>query len=342
MKQINSIQRRTIIVSHYQNPLFLRTKKIPNYLFLKTKNNNCHDYFEIGFNLRNQNKIELIFLNKSCALATTCLDLICQYLYLENINYGLNLIAAFKNFLKNVNFENEIALINLNQKKLKDLVVFSKLYLQKHRYSCLSISLNLIESVLKNTLYKNKIRTQFKEKLLTQNKFLNSLNSILIQKLVIKKIKESNFKNIGIYLNNCFEVKTKKIIKYCLRKKINLYVPKIISNKKLVFIKINQNTTFKFNKFKIKEPIINNKTIFLKQNKLQVLILPCLFFILNPLKRFGYGSGYFDSYLNNYCFQNNNLKLWLLAFKCQELKNKETIKKIVCYDQGKILNKIFF
>jgi len=341
----NFFNRRQIIVAHFQNPLFLvaNKKQLRSYLFYKTEENNCYDHFQIGFNCQNPKKIKIVFTNKSCLLATACLDLLAGYCYLKSIEFCLNLIKQLKNFLTKINAENEAVLTKKYFFLLQELIVFKKIYQQPHRLSCFFISLNLIEQVLETIILKNNLRLRFKKKLKNVNYLQRWYFSYQLCKKIIKEIKTNNYSAVAIYLHKKLEVNTKRIINYCFHNKIKVFVPKIKidedDNKFLIFVSWKPSTKYVYNHFHIKEPISNeNQANFL----FDVIIVPCLFFIDKEKKRCGYGYGYYDSYLQKLLINNPKVKLWLLAFKNQELKNQKEIKKLLKFERSVSFAKIFF
>ena len=343
----NFQNRRHIIISHYHRPLFLKEDKqqLLSYLFYETNHNNCYDHFQIGFNCQNQKKIKIIFTNKACVLATACLDLLCFYLNNQSIYFCLNLIKQFKDYLNNINLKNEEILTKKYFFVLQELIIFKKIYLQKHRLSCFFISLNLIEKVLKTIVLKNKLRLYFKKKLNQLNCWQRWYFSSQIAKKIINEIKNNKDSKIAIYLHQKFEVKTTRIIKYCFKNKIQVFVPKIKidanENKSLVFVSWKKTSKFYYNRYHIQEPQDNeneNEANFC----FDAIIVPCLFFLKKEKKRCGYGYGYYDSYLQKLLIFNPKVKLWLLAFKNQELKNQKKIAQLLQFERSISFSKIFF
>jgi 5-formyltetrahydrofolate cyclo-ligase len=68
-------------------------------------------------------------------------------------------------------------------------------------------------------------------------------------------------------------------------------------NNDLLHVEINQNTTFKKNKWEISEPEINDKTHFLNPFLLDWVLVPLLAFDEKGY-RVGYGKGFYDKFLS--------------------------------------------
>jgi len=102
-----------------------------------------------------------------------------------------------------------------------------------------------------------------------------------------------NSHNIGLYYSMKSEVNTKELINELRNINKNIYLPKVINKKKMVFLEINDNTEYLRNNYGVLEPIYGNIS-----NDLDVIIIPGLGFDKDN-NRIGYGMGYYDNYLKN-------------------------------------------
>ncbi|ENY68877.1 5-formyltetrahydrofolate cyclo-ligase [Metamycoplasma auris 15026] len=138
-----------------------------------------------------------------------------------------------------------------------------------------------------------------------------------ITKKTIDFIKENNFKHIGIYLANQFEVQTTEIIEWCFLNKIFVYVPFVINKNEMKMVWINRDSKYILNRFKIKEPLNPIQT---NLNQIECIFCPLVAFDLN-LNRLGMGGGYYDFFFH--ANKENYLKIGL-AFESQKL-NEEIV-----------------
>jgi len=157
------------------------------------------------------------------------------------------------------------------------------------------------------------------------NKFL-----VLKSQNIFNNFKNSIFpfiKKGGIIIYNSFknEVKTKKIIKFLLEKKIKTYSPCII-NKKIVPYRLYTLKKQLPGPYGILEPIKKSKLKTTK--KIDAIIIPGIAFDRTG-NRLGFGKGYFDKFLKK--INKNILKIGL-AFSFQVLKKIPTNKNDVKMD----------
>ena len=145
---------------------------------------------------------------------------------------------------------------------------------------------------------------------------------------IVSKLKQQpefiEARAIGIYVSFRHEVETISLIKEIINNKI-VCVPKI-SGKQMDFYQINSINELKTSNFGILEP--NNSHPVTKDN-LDLLIVPMVGYDQSG-NRLGYGRGYYDRYLSDYC--GNVIGL---AFSFQEVANLPVepfdlpIKKII-------------
>lgn len=127
----------------------------------------------------------------------------------------------------------------------------------------------------------------------------NINNDIIINKsnefynYIINHKKYKDNKIIYLYNSIKNELNTKKLINYCLKDNKIVCLPICINNT-LVFQKIDNNTVYITNKYKIKEPEFNKNDII---NDKGFMIIPVISSYNNY--RLGYGKGYYDRYLKD-------------------------------------------
>jgi len=143
-----------------------------------------------------------------------------------------------------------------------------------------------IKKEIRNKIIKKRISLCKEDVLFKSNFILKNLFKIdMMQKA----------QKIGIYFSIDNEVSTKKIIKYLLSQKKEIFLPKINGNN-LEFKKIEGFKDIKKGKFKIQEPKINCQKIELKD--LDLLIVPCVA-VDEKGNRIGRGGGFYDKAINN-------------------------------------------
>ena len=119
-------------------------------------------------------------------------------------------------------------------------------------------------------------------------------DNIICNKIINnKKINECN--TLLIYVSTKEEVDTIKIIKYYLKQKKKVAVPKI-ENNKMNFYYINSFKELKYGYFNILEPTTNN---IVKDYTNCVSITPGICFSRN-LYRLGYGKGFYDKFYSQH------------------------------------------
>jgi 5-formyltetrahydrofolate cyclo-ligase len=175
-----------------------------------------------------------------------------------------------------------------------------------------------------------KMRDSMPEKLciIKSNKIFNNFFHFIFPKI-------KNGKTIVIYNSFKKEVKTKKFIKFLLKKKYKIYNPCIINDKivpcKLLSLKNLQN-----GRYGIPEP--KNKIKLKSLSKIAAVIVPGIAFDKNG-NRLGFGMGYFDKFLKK--IKRDTLKIGL-AFSFQVLKKipatKNDIKMDYIITEKEIIN----
>lgn len=110
-------------------------------------------------------------------------------------------------------------------------------------------------------------------------------------------VKKHNFQTMGFYWSTKNEVDTIALINFYLHdseNQIKIFLPQVVSRKKMVFCKI-ESLDFPSNTFKtIKQP--TKKAIKILPQNLNVIFVPMVAYDQNK-NRLGYGAGYYDRYL---------------------------------------------
>ncbi|AHF58271.1 5-formyltetrahydrofolate cyclo-ligase [Spiroplasma eriocheiris] len=120
----------------------------------------------------------------------------------------------------------------------------------------------------------------------------------IIRKKLLKLPAFQLAKTIGIYYSVNKEVDTLKIIKYLLKHKYNVVLPRTVGAA-LQFHQINNlQTDLRYNaKYKLYEP--DNKLPIYAPQLIDVMIIPLLSYDLDH-HRLGYGKGFYDRYLKDF------------------------------------------
>ena len=149
---------------------------------------------------------------------------------------------------------------------------------------------------------KQRIRQEMKE-------LRNGLDVFAVENLSVEifnrflELDLSDYDQFFVYNSFGSEVRTKNIIEYLLANNKKVYMPRV-KGLTMQSVPIDKNTKYLKNHYGITEPIGNHEEI----NNF-VAIIPCLA-VDNSGNRIGYGKGYYDKFL----------------------KNKNSLKMILCYD----------
>ena len=154
---------------------------------------------------------------------------------------------------------------------------------------------------------------KIKERSLLKKEEYQKFNK-LIQISFLNFLNKNNYSNVALYWSINFEVNTQNIIKELLEKKITISLPQVINNKKMIFRKIN-SLDFDFEYFKnIKQP--TKKCSKINPKKIELIVVPLVSYN-KKLFRLGYGTGFYDRFLNKYDKKDKIIKVGL-GYKFQE------------------------
>ncbi|BCS81289.1 hypothetical protein CaldiYA01_12490 [Caldicellulosiruptor diazotrophicus] len=92
-----------------------------------------------------------------------------------------------------------------------------------------------------------------------------------------------------------YEVDTKRIIEYLIKKNKRVYVPKVVNSAEMVACEYKREDKLHRNKLGILEP---SNTYQIPPSQIDVCIVPIVAFD-NNLNRVGFGKGYYDRFLKN-------------------------------------------
>ena len=139
-------------------------------------------------------------------------------------------------------------------------------------------------------MVKNKIRKSLlKQGQLFSRDDIEELNS-KIQRNAIEEIDIKSSKNTLLYFPYKNEISINQIIDELLKHSNNIYMPKIVSEKKLKFNMYNKGESLKKNKYGIDEVLNNN---YIDPEMLNIMFIPFVGIDKNGF-RLGYGGGFFD------------------------------------------------
>lgn len=166
-----------------------------------------------------------------------------------------------------------------------------------------------------------------RENCLLKRKKIKKISKKIADFIIFKKTRkfllQKNVKEIGIYWSKKYEVNTHKIIDYCLKHNIKVFLPKIIDKKEMIFLEYKYKNNLIFNKLSnVYEPKKVNKA----KTNLKFMIIPMVGYD-NKLNRIGYGAGYYDRFLT----KKDIFKIGI-AYKSQKVNNVITKKHDIKID----------
>ena len=120
-------------------------------------------------------------------------------------------------------------------------------------------------------------------------------NNKKIQKRVIDNFELPLMKNILMYFPFRQEIEVSLVFEELKKFSNKIYVPKLLSNKKMVFNRFVEGQNLTKNNYGILE---SDSEVYLDPVKFDVMFIPFVGVDLNGF-RLGYGGGYFDKALSN-------------------------------------------
>ncbi len=154
------------------------------------------------------------------------------------------------------------------------------------------------------------------------NEYARDIANSRINEQVIRSHEFSAARTIACYLPMNDEVDPTRIIEraWCAKKRV--FSPVIENNGRMVFRKLDRDTTLQRNRFGLWEPV---NSVSVSSKSLDLVITPLVAFDTNN-NRIGMGGGYYD---RKFAFLKHK-KRWLrpkligLAFACQKVEKIET------------------
>jgi 5-formyltetrahydrofolate cyclo-ligase len=115
----------------------------------------------------------------------------------------------------------------------------------------------------------------------------------LISSSCYSVLRQQNVSSIFIYLSIQSEVNTHELVESLLKAKIDIYVPKLIENNKMVAARLCLSETLVKNNYKFLEPRTFQETA----SKVDIVVVPGVAFSEAGV-RLGRGLGYYDRWLS--------------------------------------------
>ncbi|WP_274427622.1 5-formyltetrahydrofolate cyclo-ligase [Caldicellulosiruptor owensensis] len=116
---------------------------------------------------------------------------------------------------------------------------------------------------------------------------------ILVYRNLKKLLSTFEFQTIFIYMSLPYEVDTKRIMEYLIKKNKKVYVPKVVNSAEMVACEYKEENKLHRNKLGILEP---SSTQQIPPSQIDVCIVPIVAFD-KDLNRVGFGKGYYDRFL---------------------------------------------
>ena len=147
-------------------------------------------------------------------------------------------------------------------------------------------------------------------------------------KPIVKILKSKKIKSISLYYPSNYEVDTLSLFELLKTKKnISTYLPKLLPNGSMKFVRWSFYDPLRVNKYGFLEPVGKSKAIIP-----EIIVLPLLSFDKFG-NRLGYGKGYYDKFLSKSSVKKNKTLTIGLAFYFQKYKKIPTIKSDVKIDR---------
>lgn len=138
---------------------------------------------------------------------------------------------------------------------------------------------------------------QLKQLKLAENNWEKEQDELILYQKLFMTTEWKNAQNIGITISQAEEIDTKPIILKALLEKKEVYIPKTLPKRKMVFVHLKSEINIKRNNMGILEPVEPYETI--EKKMLELLIIPGVAYSKSG-DRIGYGGGFYDRYLFNF------------------------------------------
>lgn len=173
------------------------------------------------------------------------------------------------------------------------------------------------------------MKKEFRKAMLARRKSLTSDQcEVKSQKIIEKLIQTDMYKNakeLLIYCDYNNEVYTQSLYDIASLQGKIIYMPRVISDGKMIFYKVDNIANLKSGYMGIKEPDENICGEYSFSDKKCMLVCPGVAF--DELGyRLGYGGGYYDRFIELCMSHNMNLHIVALAYECQIVKKLECIE----------------
>ena len=161
-------------------------------------------------------------------------------------------------------------------------------------------------------------KSQIRKKILKIRKQVIFNNLSINFKHIFSILNKKNIKGkiVGGYYPFNYEIDILEILKKFEKKNYQISLPKINKKSKMDFFSWSSSEPLEINEYGIPEPISSEKKFP------NILLVPLVAYDDN-LNRLGYGSGFYDRYINKIEKYKKIIKIWL-AFSYQRLKKIPT------------------
>ncbi|WP_290034048.1 5-formyltetrahydrofolate cyclo-ligase [Ligilactobacillus cholophilus] len=153
---------------------------------------------------------------------------------------------------------------------------------------------------------KNEIRKEILSKLNNLDRKKRKLETDLLISKTLNSEEIIDSVTIGITLSKYPEVDTHNLISMLWNLGKELYAPVMRLGHRMDFVRLDEHTQFKTNKFGICEPVWQESKI---NNQPDVIIVPGVGFSLDNNQRIGFGGGYYDRFLHSFYGKKISLAL---------------------------------
>lgn len=265
-------------------------------------NSYCGDNIQMTLEISHNYQIRNLYFSGECCMVTmACASILCRELEILTLNQANKLLTAFIKMLDNGQKDYLL---------LQNLVLFANIKHYPYRRDCILVVVKPLQKLIQKNLNAS-IQQQKKTLRSAQIKILANISipdkqkaDAAITTKILNLITYKQIKHIAIYWSKDTEVSTHNLINKCLASGINVYLPRILDDKSLIFHKVNNSDSdLKFNEnFNLQEP----KTILPvgDLDKIECQLVPLLAFDQERY-RLGRGFGYYDRVLAKF----NGLKI---------------------------------